>query len=285
MTSEPMVAETKENVQVKVNGEDFNKFPKDLYIPPDALEVFLDAFEGPLDLLLYLIKRQNLDILNIPIVLISQQYIEYISMIEGMRWELAAEYLVMAATLAEIKSRMLLPRQESEEGEEEDPRADLVRRLQEYERFKKAAEDIDALPRLERDTSKTYVAFPKIEVEKPEPVVELQELLKALSKVLKRIDLSAHHKIEKETLSLQDRMARVLAILERDKFVTFESLFTISEGRPGVVVSFIAILELLKNNIIDIVQSGPFEPIHLRSAIDDGAEITAEVVQDTEELT
>lgn len=245
-------------------GEKLIDLPKDLYIPPDALEVFLEAFEGPLDLLLYLIKRQNLDILDIPVAKITEQYMEYISLAEGMRFELAAEYLVMAASLAEIKSRMLLPRPKEADEDEEDPRAELVRRLQEYERFKNAAENINNLPRLERDTAVAQVAMPEFTIDRPEPDVDLREVLFAFQEVLQRASLKQHHQIEMEPLSVRERMTHVLSLLENKDFVAFHELFNIDEGRMGVVVSFIAILELIKNSVIDIVQSEPLTPIHVR---------------------
>lgn len=245
-------------------GEKLIDLPKDLYIPPDALEVFLEAFEGPLDLLLYLIKRQNLDILDIPVAKITEQYMEYISLAEGMRFELAAEYLVMAASLAEIKSRMLLPKPEQADEDEEDPRAELVRRLQEYERFKNAAENINNLPRLERDTAVAQVAMPVFTIDRPEPDVDLREVLFAFQEVLQRASLKQHHQIEMEPLSVRERMTHVLSLLENKDFVVFHELFNVDEGRMGVVVSFIAILELIKNSVIDIVQAEPLTPIHVR---------------------
>lgn len=248
-----------------VLGEPITVSPQDLYIPPDALEVFLDAFEGPLDLLLYLIKRQNLDILTLPIANITQQYMQYIEMMEEIRLELAAEYLVMAAMLAEIKSRMLLPRP-IEVGEEDDPRAELIRRLQEYERFKKAAEDIDEIPRLERDVLEINVVQTEVIVEEKLPQVELKDLMHALQQVLRRSEMYAAHEIKKETLSLRERMTHVLSSLAVDDFVEFSSLFTIAEGRAGVIVTFTAILELLKDRMIEIVQSEMFAQIYIKPA-------------------
>ena len=250
----------------KVLGSNVIDLPKDLYIPPDALEVFLDAFEGPLDFLLYLIKKQNLDILDIPVTKITEQYMDYIGLMQGMRFELAAEYLVMAAMLAEIKSRMLLPRVENEEGEEEDPRAELIRRLQEYERFKTVAEQISELPRMERDTQAATAEVPRLDIERPQPQVDLKDLLFALQEVMKRADFNQHHNVEMEPLSVRERMSKVLATLKENNFIEFKSLFTPEEGRQGVVVSFIAILELMKGGMIEIVQSQPFEPIHLSLA-------------------
>ncbi len=247
-----------------VAGEPIIEMPKDLYIPPDALEVFLDAFEGPLDLLLYLIKRQNLNILNIPIAEITHQYTEYISMLETMSFELASEYLVMAAMLAEIKSRMLLPRVEDGDDDETDPRAELVRRLQEYERFKQATLEIDQLPRMERDTFQTSIKAPKIEAQHPDPTVSLQELLLAFKDVVIRTQMHKHHSIDREVLSVRERMSNILEVLRIGNFCEFSTLFSPEEGRHGVVVSFLAVLELSKESLIDIVQSKPFAPIHIK---------------------
>lgn len=250
-----------------VLGEPVTSLPRDLYIPPDALEVFLEAFEGPLDLLLYLIKRQNLDILNIPIAEITRQYMEYIEVMKEMRLELAAEYLVMAAMLAEIKSRMLLPRPVSEEGEEEDPRAELVRRLQEYERFKTAAEDIDALERLERDVFQAEAELIERRVVQILPDVTLKEVLIAFKDVLRRAEMFQHHHVQREALSVRQRMSDVLARLQgSDGYTDFTALFSPEEGRLGVVVSFLAMLELLKEKLIEIVQAEPFAPIHVKAA-------------------
>ncbi|MDX1755596.1 MAG: ScpA family protein [Marinobacter sp.] len=252
-----------------VSGKPLVDVPKDLYIPPDALAVFLEAFEGPLDLLLYLIRRQNMDILDIDVSEITRQYMDYIGAIEAMRFELAAEYLVMAATLAEIKSRMLLPRQESEEDDEVDPRAELIRRLQQYERFKKAAEDIDELPRLERDNFVGTAGLPKLPSSQPHPDVDLRELLLALQGVLKRADLFTSHQVEKEKLSTRERMSSILSALSGDRFVNFESLFTPEEGRLGVVVTFLATLELVKEQLIEVVQGEVLGPIHVRARASD----------------
>ena len=248
-----------------VSGRPLSDIPRDLYIPPDALAVFLEAFEGPLDLLLYLIRRQNMNILDVDVSEITRQYMDYIGAIEAMRFELAAEYLVMAATLAEIKSRMLLPRQESEDDEESDPRAELIRRLQQYERFKKAAEDIDELPRLERDNFAVSAALPKLPSSQPHPDVDLREMLLALQGVLRRADLFTSHHVEREKLSTRERMSAILAKLQDDRFVAFESLFTPEEGRLGVVVTFLATLELVKEQLIDVAQAEVLGPIHIRA--------------------
>ena len=249
----------------KVRGEPFTELPQDLYIPPDALEVILEAFEGPLDLLLYLIRRQNLDILDIPIAEITRQYVDYIEMMRELRLELAAEYLVMAAILAEIKSRLLLPRPPLEEGIEEDPRAELVRRLQEYERFKKAAEDIDAMPRLDRDLTTASAFVSDRNVIRLPPPVELRELLLALKDVLKRAELSGRHAIRREALSVRQRMGDVLRHLADGAFHRFESLFESGEGRMGVIVTFLALLELAKEHLVEIVQEAALAPIYLKS--------------------
>jgi len=248
-----------------IQGEPLTILPEDLYIPPDALEVFLEAFEGPLDLLLYLIKRQNLDILNIPLARITEQYMQYIDMMQEIRFELAAEYLLMAAMLAEIKSRMLLPRPESDD-DEEDPRAELVRRLQEYERFKLAAENLDELPRMERDISLAHAEPPPLEKTKPEVDVDLRELLLAFKDILNRADMYTHHQIQKEVLSVRARMSHVLGLISTDSFTDFVCLFNVEDGRRGVVVTFMALLELLKEKMIDLVQSEPFAPIYVKAA-------------------
>jgi len=248
----------------RVRGEPLLKLPEDLYIPPDALEVFLDTFEGPLDLLLYLIRRQNLDILDIPIIEITQQYMEYVELMKEVRLELAAEYLVMAAMLCEIKSRMLLPRADEEDEDGEDPRAELVRRLAEYEQFKHAAQALDALPRLERDCFMVQAQVPPGHIPRIPPKVELDELLAALQAVLARADLFSSHQIEPESLSLRERMSAVLERISGAELVPFTDLFDVTEGRAGVVVSFLAILELLKAATLELIQVEPFAPIRLR---------------------
>jgi segregation and condensation protein A len=249
-----------------VRGQPMLQMPQDLYIPPDALEVILEAFEGPLDLLLYLIRRQNLDILDIPVAEITRQYMAYIDLMRDvMRLELAAEYLLMAAILAEIKSRLLLPRPPAEDGLELDPRAELVRRLQEYERFKRAAEDIEALPRLERDTSVAHAEVGERNVIKLPPPLELTELLLALKDVMHRAELFGHHAIKREALSVRQRMGELLSRLDDGSFHRFESLFDIREGRLGIVVTFLAMLELAKELLVDIVQEEPLEPIYVKA--------------------
>lgn len=249
-----------------VQGTPVTEPPRDLYIPPDALEVFLEAFEGPLDLLLYLIKRQNLDILDIPIAHITEQYMSYIDMMQELKLELAAEYLVMAAMLAEIKSRMLLPRPRGDEDEEADPRAELVRRLQEYERFKKAAQDIEELPRMEREWHEVVVAFDRSATPVPLPDVTLDALMNAFRDVLRRADMFADHSIQREPLSVRERMTKVLDRAAGDRFTAFHEFFSRAEGRAGAVVTLIAILELLKESLIEIVQNGERDPIYIKLA-------------------
>lgn len=251
-------------ILAKVLGQNITTLPKDLYIPPDAMEVFLEAFEGPLDLLLYLIKKQNLDILDIPIAEVTRQYMAYVDIMKEISLELAAEYLVMAAILAEIKSRMLLPRPESIEGVEEDPRADLVRRLQEYERFKKAALELDELPRHGRDTFVASSTVEEMVFEKPQPTVSFEDLISAFRDVLRRAELTKSHQIKMEPLSVRERMTRILSALSNKEFITFTSAFSPEEGRLGVVVSFLAMLELLKDHIIEFVQTHAFGPIHIK---------------------
>ncbi len=246
-----------------VEGEPLTVIPQDLYIPPDALLVFLEAFEGPLDLLLYLIKRQNLDILDIPVAVITRQYMEYIHLMQELELELAAEYLVMAAMLAEIKSRMLLPRPVNQE-DEDDPRAELIRRLQEYEQFKQAAEDLDALPRMERDSFPAQAELPPLDIDIPQPEVSIKDLLLAFRDVVNRAEQFASHHIELEPLSVRERMSRVLQQLNRDGYTEFQAFFLPEEGRMGVVVSFLAILELVKESMIELVQNEPYAPIYVK---------------------
>ncbi len=249
-----------------VQGQPITEVPHDLYIPPDALEIILEAFEGPLDLLLYLIRRQNLDILDIPITEITEQYIEYIEMLQDVQFELAAEYLVMAAILAEIKSRMLLPRPSSDEDEESDPRAELVRRLQEYERFKQAAGDLDELPRLGRDFALTQAYLEDKTVVKVPPPVELRELLSALRAVLNRAELFTSHQISGEPLSVRERMSRIMSALDgSNTYLEFHHLFDPEEGRMGVVVSFLALMELIREQLVDLIQNEPFGQIYIKS--------------------
>ena len=262
--AEPVPAQAEMPFAV-VEGQPITEMPRDLYIPPQALEIFLEAFEGPLDMLLYLIRRQNLDILDIPIAEITRQYMRYIELMQVLQLELAGEYLLMAATLAEVKSRMLLPRMHSDDpAEESDPRAELVRRLQEYERFKRAAESIDRMPRLDRDTWVASAELLDRKVVRIPPQVTLQEMLLAFQDVLQRSDMFAHHHVQREPLSVRQRMTDVLSVLTTHSFVDFVKLFTPEEGRRGVTVTFVAILELLREGLIELVQSEAYAPLHVR---------------------
>ena len=247
-----------------VDGEPVTEMPRDLYIPPQALEVFLEAFEGPLDLLLYLIRRQNLDVLDIPIADITRQYMEYIQLMQELDLELAGEYLLMAAMLAEIKSRMLLPRIGDVGQEEDDPRAELVRRLQEYERYKRAAEDIDQLHRIDRDVFPAVVELTHRQVVRMLPDVALQEMLVAFKDVVQRGTMFANLHVRRETLSVRQRMSDVLALLEGVGLVEFIRLFRAEEGRLGVTVTFAALLELMREQLVEIVQAEPYQPLHVR---------------------
>ena len=248
-----------------IAGEAITEVPKDLYIPPDALEIFLEAFEGPLDLLLYLIKRQNIKILEINVAEITDQYMAYVELMEASQFELAAEYLVMAAMLAEIKSRILLPRHEEEGTEEDDPRMELIRRLQEYERYKEAAQKINDLPRMDRNYYLAKAMLPVIERVTPDPDVDLQDMLVSLARVLRRADMFEHHHIQLETLSTREKMSEILIRISEHKFVPLVSLLVKEEGRLGIVVTFLAVMELMKDSLIEIVQTDPFGPIHLKS--------------------
>jgi segregation and condensation protein A len=249
-----------------VRGEVVDEPPKDLYIPPDAMEVFLDAFEGPLDLLLYLIRKQNLDILDIPVAEITRQYMGYIELMRMVKLDLAAEYMVMAAMLAEIKSRMLLPRPVTEDEDEEDPRAMLVRRLQEYERYRQAALDIEELPRVGRDVYLAVVDDDNVQPVRVEPDVDIQALLLAFADVMKRAERLRSHDITREVLSIRERMSMVLDRVNPRDFIAFESLFTAEEGRMGMVVTFMAILELLKEKLLVVVQNEQFATIHIKAS-------------------
>ena len=248
-----------------VQGQPYTQVPKDLYIPPEALEVFLEAFEGPLDLLLYLIRRQNLDILDIPIADITEQYMSYIAMLEDMQFELAAEYLVMAAILAEIKSRMLLPRPASDDEDEDDPRAELVRRLQEYERFKQAAENLDDLPREGRDFVVAEAFMTERHVVQIPPEVELPDMLDALRDVLSRAELFGSHHVQMEPLSVRERMTSIIDLLRKNPYMEFQFFFTPEEGRMGVVVTFLALMELTRERVVDIIQNEPLGQIYVKS--------------------
>lgn len=250
-----------------VNGEALIEQPQDLYIPPDALEVILETFEGPLDLLLYLIRKQKVDIVGLPIADITRQYMEYVDVMQSLKLELAGEYLLMAAILAEIKSRLLLPKPPSQDDDEDDPRAELIRRLQEYEKLKQAAQSIDELPRMERDifvaeVAKDTIAMPN----RPLPVVDLQDLVFAFSQALKRAEAFEHHHISKEKLSTRERMSAILQRLQSAKkgeFIAFDGLFTPQEGKAGVVVAFLAVLELIKEQLVSLVQTSPYAPLHI----------------------
>lgn len=265
--ADPSPPQQREMPFAVVEGSAITELPRDLYIPPHALEVFLEAFEGPLDLLLYLIKRQNLDILNIPIAEITRQYMEYVELMKELRLELAAEYLVMAAMLAEIKSRMLLPRPESASDDEDDPRAELIRRLQEYERYKQAADDLDTLARIGRDIFEVQAPPAQVERVQVQPEVSLQDLVEALRDVLRRSEMYAHHHVMMEPLSVRERMTSILDRLSGigEGFGDFAALFTVEEGRAGVVVTLLAILELMRESLIELVQSTAFGPIHVRT--------------------
>ena len=248
-----------------VMGKTMTEFPRDLYIPPQALEVFLEAFEGPLDLLLYLIKRQNLDILEIDVSEITEQYMRYVELMDAMQFELAAEYLVMAAILAEIKSRMLLPRPTGDDEDEEDPRAELVRRLQEYERFKQAAEDLDDLPREGRDFALAEAHVTDRKVIQIPPEVDLQDMLAALRDVLSRAELYGHHQVAMEPLSVRERMTAIIDRLRTSPFLEFHEFFTAQEGRMGVVVTFLALMELTRERVVDLVQNKPLGRIYVKT--------------------
>lgn len=264
MDNEEITTQDASEYRAVVRGESFVQWPRDLYIPPDALEVILDAFEGPLDLLLYLIRKQNLDILDIPVAQITAQYMEYVELMQAVKLDLAAEYLVMAAMLAEIKSRMLLPREEEEE-DEEDPRAALVRRLQEYERFREAAFELDERPRVGRDV---FVAFARHEeqvTEEEMPQVDLDELAKAFRRVMEHAEHLKSLNITREVLSVRERMTHILNRLQSHDFVRFEALFESGEGRMGLVVTFVAILELVKDEMITVVQNEAFASMHIRN--------------------
>jgi segregation and condensation protein A len=248
-----------------VSGAPITEVPKDLYIPPSALQVILEAFEGPLDLLLYLIRRQNIDILEINVASITEQYMHYVDLMDAMEFELAAEYLLMAAVLAEIKSRMLLPRQSADEDDEEDPRAALIRRLQEYERFKQAAQELDEVPRTGRDIHMASVEPPNMDDAKAHPDIDMKELLLAFGEVLRRSEMFESHQVHREKLSTRERMSQVLDLLQGQPFVPFVSLFSAEEGKLGVVVTFLAIMELVKESLLDIVQTDSFGPIHVKA--------------------
>ena len=252
-----------EMILATVQGKRVTILPEDLYVPPNALEILLDTFAGPLDFLLYLIRKQNIDILDIDVAKISEQYTSYIDLMDALQIELAGDYLVMAAYLAELKSRMLLPRPE-EQKDEEDPRAELIRRLQEYQRFKSAAEKIDTMPRIDRDFYAAQAQLPEFALETPLADIPLEGLALALAEVMRRVEQSQAHLINFEELSIRERMTHILERMRNEAFIEFTTLFNKEEGKIGVVVTFLAILELLKDSLIEIVQSEEFGPIHIK---------------------
>jgi len=259
-------ASYRESMRAVVMGEVMNEWPQDLFIPPDALEVVLESFEGPLDLLLYLIRKQNLDILNIPVADITRQYMGYVELMRAANLDLAAEYLVMAALLGEIKSRMLLPKPKAELDDEEDPMAALIRRLQEYERFSEAANQMDDRPRLDRDIFKSEVIFDDPNPPEIKAQVTLDQLVKAFQSIVDRADANKHMFVSRDTLSLRERMTNILQLLQDKEYLSFGELFSKDEGRLGVVVSFIALLELFRDDMLVVVQTEPLAPIHIKRA-------------------
>ena len=247
-----------------VAGETLTSWPKDLYIPPDALEVILEAFSGPLDLLLYLIRKEDLDILDIPVAEITRQYMEYVEFMRQIQLDLASEYLVMAATLAEIKSRMLLPKPVDEEDDGEDPRAALVRRLQEYERFRNAAVNLDTRPRLERDL---YLAYARVGDPKPQKVeanVAMTDLMDAMRRAMMAVERRRSLHVTREVLSVRDRMVQILDQVKSGQFARIEEFFSAEEGRMGLVVSFVAILELVRDGLLRLIQNEDLAPIYVQ---------------------
>jgi len=248
-----------------VRGEALLEMPPDLYIPPDALEVFLDTFEGPLDLLLYLIRKANIDILDIPMARLTEQYLEYVELMRRRNLELAAEYLLMAALLMEIKSRMLLPRPRALREEEEDPRAELARRLMEYESMKLAAHKLDALPVLGRDFLTLEVWIEQAAVQRL-PQVRTEDLIAAWQSLLMHARMTQHHKVTREELSVREFMSAILRRLQGGQFTNFISLFEVSKGVAVVVVSFLALLELVRESLIEVTQSEPYAPIYVKLA-------------------
>lgn len=258
---------------IRVGEAMLTELPMDLYIPPDALRIFLEAFEGPLDLLLYLIRKHNIDILDIPMASITRQYMAYVELMKEVHLELAADYLVMAATLTEIKSRLLLPRPPSESAEECDPRAELIRRLQEYERFKIAAQTINQMPQVGRDIWIARAIIPEQPTKPQPPEVSLEDLMGAFLAVLNRGDLKTSHMVQKEALSVRERMTIILDALRTQEFLPFETFFYQVEGRRGVVVTFLAILELLKENLLQVVQAEDFGPIHIKAVVCESDEL------------
>jgi len=260
-----------------VGGQPITDLPHDLFIPPDALEVMLDSFTGPLDLLLYLIRRQNIDIMDIPVLVITRQYMQYIELMEKCRMELAADYLVMAAMLAEIKSRLLLPREPTPGIEtEEDPRMELVRRLQEYEQFKYAASMLDTLTRCERDVFPVHTHLSNISLIRPHPDVDLKSIVSAMESLLVTQGRQVSHSIQREILSVRVRMGEVLSRLQHEHYLDFSRLYFVQEGRMGLVVSLLAILELAKQSLLVITQTALYAPIYVSNIVDKQAEFSKE---------
>jgi len=252
------------NFDITLNGKEITDIPEDLFIPPDALRVILEQFEGPLDLLLYLIKKQNIDIIDIPILPITTQYVNYINMMQQMQFELASDYLVMASTLAEIKSKMLVPN-DIEEDEEEDPRANLIKRLMEYQKYKDLSEKLDVIPRRNRDTFVISGIMTNFNKTDNLPRLKLDQLEAAFQDVLKRAEIYASHTIESETLSVRERMSSILININKNGTIKFTECFTYSEGRMGAIVTFLAILEMVKESLIDIIQNEDFSIIYLQT--------------------
>ena len=252
-----------ENTNIIVNGQEITDIPDDLFIPPDALRVILEQFEGPLDLLLYLIKKQNIDIIDIPILPITNQYVNYINMMQQMQFELASDYLVMASTLAEIKSKMLVPNN-IEDDDEEDPRAELIKRLMEYQKYKDLSEKIDLIPRLHRDTFVISGIMTNFNNTEERPKIELSQLESAFQEVLRRAEIFATHTIESEALSVRERMSNIIDAINNNGTIKFIDCFTFQEGRMGAIVTFLAILEMVKESLIDIIQNDDFSMIYLQ---------------------
>ena len=252
------------NFDITLNGKEITDIPEDLFIPPDALRVILEQFEGPLDLLLYLIKKQNIDIIDIPILPITTQYVNYINMMQQMQFELASDYLVMASTLAEIKSKMLVPN-DIEDEEEEDPRANLIKRLMEYQKYKELSEKLDVIPRRNRDTFVISGIMTNFNKTDNLPKLKLDQLEAAFQDVLKRAEIYASHTIESETLSVRERMSSILININKNGTIKFTECFTYSEGRMGAIVTFLAILEMVKESLIDIIQNEDFSIIYLQT--------------------
>lgn len=260
------VVDNKQTVFAIISGQPLTKLPADLFIPPNALKILLDSFSGPLDLLLYLIRRQNIDILNIPITQITQQYLNYIALIEEYQLELAAEYLVMAAMLAEIKSRLLLPTITNEtEENEDDPRLDLVKKLQIYEQFKQAAANLDTLERVERDNARFAMPVDGLTISANYPEVQLADLVNAMISLLNRPGLPVAHQIIKETFSVKERMILVLECLQLQQSIGFNELLKRKEGRAGLAVTLMAILELARQSLLIINQTGAYTPLYLQA--------------------